>query len=407
MMLNFFGWSALFSAFLFGMGGGAKTPLLDDAEMETAVKANNQFGFELYRKLCEQEADNVFISPFSISMAMAMLFEGARDWTAGEMFDVFRFPDDVGIRQGAFRSLYQRINKKDAKYQLNTANALWIQKDFSVLPEYLKTIKDYYFGYAANVDFARAAEQARLRINSWVEEKTNNKIRDLFPPGSLNSDSRLVITNAIYFKGNWIKQFDKALTEEDEFRVNAEQTIRVPMMRRTDADAVFNYAKAEGLELLEMPYEGDDLSMIILLPEMDDLKSVENSLTPEKLSEWKSLLEMRRVDVYIPKFTFKTMYLLNEQLMAMGMPNAFAPHADFSGIDGSKDLFIQTVVHQAYVDVNEEGTEAAAATGIAVGITSVAPAIPEFRADHPFIFLIQERQSGNILFLGRVVKPID
>ena len=404
-MIKFFSSTVLIIAFVFGLGGGAKTLILDDADLEMIVEANNQFGIRLYQNLCAKDSGNLFFSPFSISMAVAMVFEGARGWTASEIVDVFHYPEDARIRQDSYLALYQQINKKDAKYQLSTANALWIQKDYSILPDYLKVIKDYYSGYATNVDFVRAAEQARQRINSWVEEKTKNKIKDLFPPGSLDADSRLVITNAIYFKGNWVKQFDKELTQEEEFRVNKEQTIMVPMMRRTDPEAVFNYAKAEGLELLEMPYEGDDLSMINLLPGMDNFKSIENSLTTEMLDQWKLMLQMRRVEIFIPKFTFKTKYVLNGNLQEMGMPNSFASHADFSGISGSADLFIQTIVHQAYVDVNEEGTEAAAATGIAVGITSVAPAIPVFRADHPFIFLIQERQSGNILFLGRVVRP--
>ncbi len=405
MTFNFLSWAMFGTAVLFSMGGRAEEPLLDEPEMEVAVEASNQFAIKLYKKLCAEEKDNIFYSPFSISMAMAMVFEGARGWTAGEMADVFHFPADAKIRHESFLALYQRINRKNAKYKLNTANALWIQKDYSILPEYLNTIKNYYSGYATNVDFIKTTEQTRQRINKWVEEKTNNKIKDLFPSGSLNADSRLVITNAIYFKGKWILPFDKQLTEEDEFRVNQEQTIRVPMMRRVDPDAVFNYAKTDDLELLEMPYEGDDLSMLILLPEMGKFKTVENSLTLEMLNEWTSQLEMQRVDVYIPKFTFMTKYLLTQQLAEMGMPNAFASHADFSGIDGSTELFIQTVVHQAYVDVNEEGTEAAAATGVAVGITSVGPPIPVFRADHPFIFLIKEKLSGNILFLGRVIRP--
>ncbi len=404
-MIRFTGGSALIIAFLLGMGGNAKVPLLNEEDVRPVVEANNRFCISLYQNLCAHDADNLFFSPFSISMAMAVVFEGARDLTAGEMVDVLHFPEDARIRQGSFLALYQQINKKDAKYELNTANALWVQKNYSLLPGYLQIVRDYYSGYATNVDFIGATEQAREKINNWVEEKTKNKIKNLFPPGSLNPDSRLVITNAIYFKGNWVKQFDKELTMEEPFWIDRDNHVMAPMMRQVGPESRFNYAKTDGLELLEMPYEGDGLSMLILLPEMGALKSVENSLTPKKLDEFKDQLVMQRVDVYIPKFTVKTKYELNQHLIEMGMPNAFCAHADFSGISGSKELFIQTVVHQAFVDVNEEGTEAAAATGIVVGITSVGPAIPVFRADRPFIFIIQDRQSGNILFIGRVMKP--
>jgi serpin B len=214
--------------------------------------------------------------------------------------------------------------------------------------------------------------------------------------------TRLVITNAIYFNGNWVKQFDKNKTKQEEFRVSKNITVQVPMMQRTDKLTKFNYAQTEELQILEMLYEGEELSMLIILPKNEDLKSIEESLTVEKLTEWKNELREERVDVFIPKFTFKTKYSMKEYLKEMGMQLAFTPGAaDFSGIDGTKNLFIDMIIHQAYVEVNEEGTEAAAATGVVIPVSMV----PQFRADHPFIFLIQERETGNILFLGRVVNP--
>jgi len=214
-----------------------------------------------------------------------------------------------------------------------------------------------------------------------------------------------LLTNAIYFKGTWVKQFDKSDTRDEDFRVSADQTVKVQMMRRTDEDAKFNYAETEDLQIIEMLYDGKELSMLVLLPKDDDLKSLEDLLTSENLNKWNDQVREQRVDVFIPRFTFTTKYTLNENLKEMGMPSAFSELADFSGIDGTKSLSIQMVVHQAFVDVNEEGTEAAAATGVGIGITSLPPPVPIFRADHPFIFIIQEKETGNILFFGRVVDP--
>jgi len=371
----------------------------------SVVKASNQFALDFYFNIKDDEKGNIFYSPYSISTALAMTYEGARGKTADEIQSVFHFPKDDATRRSSVAAIYNGLNKKDAKYRLRTANALWVQKDYRLLNGYIDTIEKYYLGKATNVDFAGATEHARQTINNWVEDKTENKIKDLFPQGSLNSLTRLVLTNAIYFKGIWVKQFSKSETRDEDFRVSKGQTVKVPMMRRTDAKAKFNYAETEDLQILEMLYEGGDLSMLVLLPRGDDLKPLEDSLTLKNLNEWKNELKEQRVDVYMPKFTFKSKYFLNENLKEMGMPLAFTPRADFSGIAGDRDLFIQLVVHQAFVDVNEEGTEAAAATGVSVGLVSVGPPILIFRADHPFIFIIQEKETGNILFLGRVINP--
>ncbi len=385
------------------------TPKVDDTGatpegIKNVVDANNQFSLELYSNIKDKEEGNIFFSPYSISTALAMTYEGARGQTADEIQSVFHFPEDSNVRRPNFAAVYNQLNKGDAKYKLNTANALWVQQDFQLLDDYTNTVETYYGGKETNVDFVGTTEQARQTINNWVEDETNNKIKNLFPQGSLTPLSRLVLTNTIYFKGTWVEQFDKSDTRDEDFRVSSDQTVKVPMMRRTDKDAKFNYTETEDLQILEMLYEGEDLSMLVLLPKNDDIKLLEESLTLEKLSDWKNQLRKQRVNVFMPKFTFDTKYFLNENLKEMGMPLAFLESADFSGIDGTKSLFIQIVVHQAFVDVNEEGTEAAAATGVGIGITSV-PQIKIFRADHPFIFIIQERGTGNILFLGRVVNP--
>ncbi len=373
-----------------------------DAGVQALVNANNQFSLELYSNLKDQEAGNVFFSPYSISTALAMAYEGARGPTAEEMRSVFHFPAEAGARRPNFAALYNKINAGSADYQLKTANALWVQQDYQLLGEYTRALASYYGGKATNVDFAGATEQARQTINQWVEGQTNGKIKDLFPEGALNPDSRLVLTNAVYFKGTWLKQFDKADTREEDFTLAGGQTVKVPMMNRTDPG--FYYAETEKVQILEMLYKGKELSMLVLLPKDGDLAALEKSLSSKNLAAWKGQLREQRVVVSLPKFTFKTNYTLNGPLMALGMPLAFSDAADFSGIDGAKDLSIQAVVHQAFVEVNEEGTEAAAATGVSMGLTSV-PQITEFRADHPFLFLIQERKTGNLLFVGRVADP--
>ena len=374
------------------------------AGINSVISANDQFALDLYSQLKNSEG-NIFFSPYSISTALAMTYEGARGKTADEMQAVFHFPTDGNLRKSSFAAIHNQLNKPDAKYKLNIANALWAQNDYKFLNDYLTTLQQYYAGKATNVDFKNSTEEARQTINKWVESKTNNKIKDLFPQGSLNNMTRLVLTNAIYFKGTWIKQFEKSQTKDEDFRVSSTDTIKVPMMRRTDKNAKFNYAETDNLQILEMPYEGDKLSMMILLPKNDSLSSLESSLTLEKINDWRSKLKEQRVDVFMPKFTFDTKYFMNDTLAKMGMPTAFTNAADLSGMDGTQNLLIQKVIHQAFVDVNEEGTEAAAGSGVSVGLKSIAPQTTIFRADHPFVFVIQDKDNGNILFLGRVVNP--
>ena len=376
------------------------------AGINSVISANNQFALELYSELKNSDG-NVFFSPFSISTALAMTYEGARGKTADEMQSVFHFPINENLRRSSFAAIQNQINKTDSKYKLSIANALWAQNDYKFLSEYTNVLQQYYAGKATNVDFKNLIEESRQTINKWVEDKTNNKITNLFPKGSLNSMTRLVLTNAVYFKGTWIKQFEKKQTRDDDFRISATNIVKVPMMQRTDKDAKFNYTESDNLQILEMPYEGDKLSMIVLLPKNDSLSSLESSLSLEKINDWRSKLREQRVDVFMPKFTFDTKYFMSDTLAKMGMPKAFTDNADFSGMDGTKSLSIQNVIHQAFVDVSEEGTEAAAATGVSVGITSFMPQqTPIFRADHPFIFVIQDKENGNILFFGRVSNPI-
>ncbi len=386
--------------------------------VQEVVNANNQFAFDLYSELTKSETGNIFYSPYSISAALAMTYEGAKGQTADEIKSVFHFPENSILRPN-FAKIYNDINEANNAYELRTGNALWIQKDYPLLEDYTSRVEKYYGGKAANVDFVRETDKSRKTINSFIEKQTNNKIKDLLPPDSLNPLTRLVITNAIYFKGTWEWEFDKKKTREMDFHVTPTKTVKTPMMY-TEPKARFKYADLENLQILELPYKGKKISMLILLPKQGEgydfkthkrttynytLDDIEKDLTAEKLEEWKNQMQETNLDaIYIPKFEFETKYFMKNTLSALGMPTAFTGDADFSGMTGNRDLFISFVVHQAYIKVDEKGTEAAAATAVGMKATALMPR-KIFRADHPFIFIIQEKETGNILFLGRVTDP--
>ena len=382
-------------------------PLADDTGstqqgIQDVVNANNKFAFDLYSELNKSENGNIFYSPYSISAALSMTYEGAKGQTADEIKSVFHFPESNILRPN-FAAIYNDINKEAKDYELRTGNALWVQQDYPFLQDYLNTVEKYYGGKAANVDFVRETEKSRQTINTFIEEQTNNKIKDLIPQGVLDAATKLVLTNAIYFKGTWIWKFDKSDTREQDFKITPTNVVKTPMMYMDNDKAQFNYADVGDLQILELPYKGEEISMLVLLP-TENLDAIEPSLTAEKLEEWKSKMGEDKLDaIYLPKFGFDTKYFMKETLSAMGMPTAFSGGADFSGMDGIKNLFIDQVIHQAFVKVDEEGTEAAAATAVVMKLTAIQRKI--FNVDHPFIFLIQENETGNILFLGRVVDP--
>ena len=374
-------------------------------QIDKVVDANNKFAIEMYKQLSGNSSeDNVFFSPYSISSAMAIVYEGARGTTADEIRTVFSYPEDIMDLRKGYAHLFNSINKPNENYELRTANALWAQKDYPFLDEYLETAKTYYGGKLANLDFVNDPEGSRTTINRWVENQTNGKIKDLLPKGSVNPLTRLVVTNAVYFKGKWVKQFDPKDTYKTDFHVTPEKKVKVDMMALRSE--VFNYTEDDTVKVLELPYSGNRLSMLVILPKQNHtIDEVEDSLTIEKIREWQSNLNPREIDVHLPKFKMETKYKLNDVLSTMGMPTAFIPDtADFSGMNGNRELFISHVIHQAYVDVNEEGTEAAAATGITMELSAVPPENP-FVADHPFIFLIVDKETGGILFMGRLSDP--
>jgi len=386
---------------------------------QEVVNANNQFAFELYSELEKSEQENIFYSPYSISAALAMTYEGAKAQTADEMKSVFHFPENNILRPN-FAAIYNDINEDGKAYELRTGNALWVQQDYPFLEDYTNRVEQYSGGKAANLDFVGETEKSRQTINSFIEEQTNNKIKDLLPPGSLNALTRLVLTNAIYFKGTWEWEFDKSDTHDQDFKITPTNVVKTPMMFMDNDKATFNYADAGELQILELPYKGEEISMLILLPKQGEdydfetgerivsdynLEDIEFSV--EKLEEYKSQMQETKLDsISLPKFEFETKYTLNENLKALGMPLAFdAGNADFSGMTTAEKIWIDFVIHQAYVKVDEKGTEAAAAT--AVGMVGSAMPRNVFRADHPFIFIIQQKDTGNILFMGRVMNPAE
>jgi serpin B len=370
-------------------------------------EANNRFAYDLFKKLSddpENSGKNILFSPFSLSSIMAISYEGARGQTAGEIESVFHFPENISELREGYSEMYSGINREQNTYTLRTANALWAEKTCPFNPGYIQTARTYYHTNATNLDFIGDSENSRTTINNWVEGETDNKIRDLIPSGNIDATTSLVITNAVYFNGKWKRPFRSELTHSRDFHLSSGKT--VPVLYMYDS-SYFRCAEIDGDEMLQLPYKagnGKNLSMVFFLPKTNDETTLGNSLNTEKITELKKSLNETWVVVHIPKFKLETQYKLPDTLTKMGMPTAFSSSADFSGMDGKHDLFIRDVIHKAFIDVNEEGTEAAAASlsGYTMGPYH-APAL--FDADHPFLFIIQDDDDGTILFIGRIMNP--
>ncbi|WKT57078.1 serpin family protein [Candidatus Nitrosotenuis chungbukensis] len=382
--------------------GISDTPPTEPTEIKEStqniVDASNRFMFDYY-SISGTSDDNVFFSPWSILSAFSVLHEGARGETADEISSAFYLPEDDSARRMSFESMQSDLNINGSGYDLRNANALWIQAGFGVKEDFINTARQYYDSEVSEVNFP--ADESI--IDSWVEDKTNDKIKDLVK-GKTNDLTMLVITNAVYFKGTWKTQFEPSQTSEGEFRVNVDKTVQVPMMY---LKSEFAYAETDDLQILSMPYDGERISMLVLLPK-NGIEPLEQSLTVEQLDDWKKNLAEREVMTFVPKFKLETEYELPKIMQELGIKLAFDEgNADLSGIANMPPrLFVTAAVHKAFVDVNEEGTEAAAATGIGVGTTSVGPELPIFRADHPFVFLIQDNETGLVLFMGKISDPI-
>ena len=369
---------------------------------EDILLANNVFAFDLYKKAVTKNK-NLFLSPFSISSALAMTYAGAHAETKTQMSSALHFPEnDLLIHQtfAAFQNRLAEIETKGA-IQINTANSLWPQKGYDFLTEFLDLLKKYYGVIITPLDFA-ASEQARSLINNWVLEKTRSKIREIIPEGLLDGLTRLVLVNAIYFKGDWDEQFDKKNTQPTSFFQTAENVKTIPMMHKKGR---CGYYKTDGLQVLELPYSGKDISLLIFLPdEIEGLPELETNLNVENVKTWTSSLRHMEVRVFLPRFEITSSLNLTGILHNLGMVDAFGK-ADFSGMDGTKQLYIAAVLHKAFIKVNEEGSEAAAATAVIMKTRSIPLPAPVFQADHPFLFIIRENNSGSILFIGRVYNP--
>lgn len=379
----------------------------DQVTLKTFAQEANQFGFDLFQQLRRQEG-NLFFSPYSISSALAMTAAGARGETAQQMTKVLHIPDDVKRFTSKEQGLMASLLDKPKGYDIRIANALWGQNKHPFNADFISLVQRSFRAEGRTMEFARDPDQSRITINAWVETQTNNRIKDLLPSGSITPLTRLVLTNAIYFKGDWLTPFEKRLTKPLDFSLVADQRIKTDMMHRT---GTMSYMENNELQALEMPYQGNRLSMIVLLPKKKDgLGDVEAGLSAEKLASCLTGLKHTKVNLTIPKIKTTYSASLSKTLPLMGMINAFDPDkADFSGIDGTRELSISEVVHKAFCEINEEGTEAAAATGVIMVTRSAAPSKEpppvEFKADHPYLYLIRDTQTGSLLFLGRVADP--
>lgn len=383
----------------------ARADQADEADVRAVARGSNAFAFDLHRKLAGD--GNLFFSPFSVSTALSMTSAGAKGETAKEMAKVLRYPFEGERLHLGYAGLIGKLSGDGVPsgVRLSTANALWGPYEYN--QPFLDVNRDCYAAHVRKIALAGAEPI----INQWAEEQTAGRIKDLLPPGSLDGDSILVLTNAVYFKGEWKYRFKESATHNQAFRVPGSQAVEVPMMDQT---AQLRYTRTgergpDAAQVLELPYKGGDLSMVIVLPDAEGIKAVEQALTAEKLDGWLSRLRQTSVRVRLPRFKIEGKSVnLSGPLKKLGMDRAFDSRADFSGVHGSPgEIYIDKVLHQAFVEVNEEGSEAAAAT--AVILTKKSDDHEEktinFTADHPFLFLIRDNRSGCILFMGRLSVP--
>jgi serine protease inhibitor len=426
----------------FIIDGNNNSSIFDsNPDLRDIVKGNNEFALELYSRIkdlpeIEYQEGNLFFSPYSISSSIAMAYMGARSNTAKEIANIMHFPSIEAERIASGFSDFQNYletNSQAVGYQLNIANALWGQQGYGILPEYLEINRKYFGSGFKELDFAKS-EEARKTINKWVEQQTKEKIKDLFPAGAIDPVStRLILTDAIYFKGAWVLPFKEEDTKPAEFNVTKEKIVQVQMMYQKKR---YKYSQVDDIQLLQIPYGLDALSqqiimlfpdsypeaskltqeqrqklpmlsMLIILPsKIDGLDSLEKKLNRQTFESYIAQMKEDELEIYLPKFkmTCGTIELKNI-LIKMGMKDAFSGAADFSGINGKKELFIDKVLHKTFVEVNEKGTEAAAASGLRVLLGMKLTPPPVFKADRPFLFIIMDNKTKSILFMGRVVNP--
>jgi serpin B len=388
------------------------SPDVEASYLEELVSGNTEFAFDLYQSVRDQE-NNLFFSPFSISLALAMAYAGAEGKTREQMASVLHYrlpPEDLHPTfNGLDLMLIKRGDQVDPElgtgFQLNIANSTWAQRDHHFLQEYLDLLAENYGAGVRLTDFVNASDEARRAINEWVSDETQGKIEDLIPPGAIDTLTRLVLANAIYFKASWLNTFQQELTEDRAFNLLDGSQVIAPMMNYSKPERL-RYSRGDGYQAVELPYVGEDISMVILVPDVGKFSEFEESMNAAQFNAILDLLEAKNVQLALPKFSFESQFSLADTLRVMGLTAAFDPReADLSGMDGSQDLFITNVLHKAFVSVDEKGTEAAAATAIIVGVTSLPVVDVELTIDRPFIFLIRDIPTGTILFTGRVLSP--
>jgi serpin B len=378
-------------------------------DLSALADGNAAFAFDLYRALSDGEG-NLFFSPYSISTALAMTYAGAAGETAGQMAATLHFGLPPESLHPAFNAYALNLDARAEEaaegtpFELSIANSLWGQQGFPFRGEFLDLLGENYGAGMRLVDYVADAEVARRAINDWVSDETRKKIQDLIPEGAVDAMTRLVLANAIYFKAGWLHPFEDSATGPEPFHLLDGSTLDVPMMHHSET---YGYAIREGFRAVELPYLNGDMSMLIFLPDEGRFQDVEQALTPETVREVTGNLTYGPVNLGLPRFSYESAFSLGDALVSLGMTDAFDPdRADFSGMDGARDLYISHVLHKAFVSVDEEGTEAAAATAVIMSVTSAPADEPiTLTVDRPFIYLIRDGQTGSILFLGRVVNP--
>ena len=384
------------------------SPQAGESDLTALASGNSAFAFDLYQALREEDG-NLFYSPYSISLALAMTYAGARDETEKQMANTLHFTLPQDRLHPTFNSLDLELaqrgqgakGKDEGGFRLNIVNAIWGQKDYHFLATFLDLLAENYGAGLRILNFASAPEESRITINEWVSDQTEDRIKDLLPPGSIDPLTRLVLTNAIYFNVAWQYPFNEDATRDGLFHLLDGGEVTVPMMSQKKS---LGYAEGEGYQAVELPYDGRELSMVILLPQAGEFETFEKSLDSQRVDAIIKNLESSQVALTMPRFEFESSFRLREPLVAMGMPGAFS-NADFSGMTGNRDLFIADVVHKAFVSVDETGTEAAAATAVIMPTAAPPGVTVEVTVDRPFIFLIRDIETGAILFVGRVVDP--
>ena len=385
------------------------SPKISADTTSALVDGNTAFALGLY-KLVRTTEGNLFFSPYSISDAMAMTWAGARGQTETDIATAMHFTLPQSQLHPALNKLDldlasrgQGAKGKDGEgFRLHVVNAIWGQQGFKFTPQYLDTLATNYGAGLRVLDFIKQPEPSRITINDWVAQQTENRIKDLIPAGAINNLTRLVLTNAIYFNAAWAQPFQKGATTQGTFHRLDGSDVSVSMMRQTQ---MFRYSEGANYQATELPYDGRELSMIVILPRAGAFADFEQSFDSRILKTIVDGLTSREVALTMPKFGFETSMSLKQNLTALGMGNAFTDSADFSGMDGARDLRIQDVIHKAYVAVDEDGTEAAAASAVIVGTTALPSDTAEMKVDRPFLFLIRDNPTGTVLFLGRVSDP--